>query len=187
MNQFIGLDVETGGVTPETSLLTAYFVVLDENFNVVDELDLKLKPDNENYVVTARGLEINKINLVDHDKVAIWYAQAKTILYQFLQKNYQGEKLIPIGHGVQFDVRRVYSTLISQGSWETFVSYRMLDTGAAAQFLRAAGVFPATVSGSLGSMVEYFGIKSKGDLHDARVDTLQTVEVLRELLKLVKK
>ncbi len=187
MNTYIALDAETGGVTPETSLLTVYFAVLDENFCVVDDLDLKVKPDDENYVITARALEINKINLVKHDKLAIPYKDAKPLLYKFLEKNYQGEKLIPVGHGVAFDVRRVYSTLISQGSWENFVSYRVLDTGNAAQFLRVAGLFPKEVSGSLGSLVAHFKLPSKGELHDARIDTLQTVEVLKKLLGLVNK
>ena len=186
MNQYLALDVETGGVTPETSLLTAYLAVLDDAFHIVDELDLKLKPEDGNYVVTAQALSINKINLVEHDKVAMPYSKAKTPLYQFLERNYQGEKLIPVGHGVSFDVRRVSSILISQGSWENFVSYRLLDTGNAAQFLRAAGLFPKNVSGSLGSLVAHFGLPSKGELHDARTDTLQTVEVLKKLLKIVK-
>jgi DNA polymerase III alpha subunit (gram-positive type) len=186
MNTYIALDTETGGVTPETSLLTAYFAVLDENLCVVDELDLKVKPDDGNYVVTAQALGINKINLIEHEKVAIPYKDAKTPMYKFLERNYQGEKLIPVGHGIAFDVVRIRPTLISQGSWENFCSYRTLDTGQAAQFLRAAGKFPDNVSGSLGSLVAYFGIKFKGELHDARVDTLQTVAVLRELINLIK-
>jgi len=185
MNTYIALDTETGGVTPETSLLTLFLAVLNENFCVVDELDLKVKPDDGNYVTTARALEINKINLIEHDKVAIPYKEAKTLLYKFIEKNYQGEKLIPVGHGVAFDVRRIYPTLISQGSWENFVSYRVLDTGNAAQFLRAAGLFPRDVSGSLGSLVEYFKLPSKGELHNAKTDVLQTVEVLKCLLNIV--
>ena len=187
MNQFLGLDVETGGVTPETSLLTAYFAVLDENLLVVDDLHLFVKPDDGNYIVTAQALAINKINLIEHDKIAMTYKAARTPLYQFLERNYKGEKLIPVGHGTAFDVARVKKDLISQGSWENFVSYRLLDTGNAAQFLRAAGLFPKDVSGSLGSLVSYFGIKSKGELHNARVDTLQTVSVLQALLNLVNK
>jgi len=186
MNTYIAFDTETGGVTPETSLLTVYFAVLDENLCVVDELDLKVKPDDGNYVVTAQGLAINKINLIEHDKMAIPYKDAKTPLYKFLERNYQGEKLIPVGHGIYFDILRVRPTLISQGSWENFCSYRTLDTSIAAQFLRAAELFPKEISGSLGSLVAHFDIKSKGELHDARVDTLQTVSVLRELLNLVK-
>jgi len=186
MNTYLALDVETGGVTPETSLLTAYFAVLDENLLVVDDLNLLVKPDDGNYVVTAQALAINKINLINHDVVAMPYKAARTPLYQFLERNYQGEKLIPVGHGTAFDVARVKKDLISQGSWENYVSYRTLDTSIAAQFLRAAGRFPSGVSGSLGSLVGHFKLPSQGELHDAKTDTLQTVAVLRELLNLIK-
>lgn len=187
MNKYIALDTETGGITLDTSLLTAYFVVLDEKFKVVDELNLVVKPDDGNYVVNAQALNVNKINLVEHDKVALPYKAAKPFLYKFLELNYQGEKLIPIGHGLAFDIVRLKQDLIGQGSWENFVSYRTLDTSIVAQFLRAAGLFPDDVSGSLGSLVSYFKLPPVGDMHDARVDTLQTVSVLQALLNLVKK
>jgi len=188
MNTYIALDTETGGVTPETSLLTAYLAILDENLLVVDDLNLRVKPEDGNYVVTAQALAINKIDLIEHDKVAMTYKAAKGVLYDFLYRNCMDkhEKLIPVGHGTAFDVKRVVTHLISQGSWETFVSYRTLDTSIAAQFLRAAGRFPDSVSGSLGSLVGHFKLPSQGELHDARVDTLQTVSVLRELLNLIK-
>lgn len=186
MNKYVAFDTETGGVTLDTSLLTAYFAVLDENFEMVDELYLRLKPEDGRYFITAGALKVNGINLIEHDSVAITYKEAKTLLYRFLEKNYRGEKLIPIGHGVYFDIVRIKQDLISQGSWEGFVSYRSLDTSVAAQFLCAAGLFPEDVSGSLGSLVKYFNLPSQGKLHDARIDTLQTIAVLRELLKLVK-
>ena len=187
VNKYIAMDVETGGLTPETSILTAFFAVLDQDFNVTDEIDFNLKPEDGIYRVTAGGLMVNKINLVEHDKTAILVKDAKTPLYEFLKKNNHGEKLIPIGHNVAFDISRIKRDgLISEGSWETFVSYRCVDTGVVCQFLRAAGLFPEDVSGSLGSLVGYFRIPSIGELHNAKTDTLQTVAVLKELLKIVK-
>ena len=185
MNRWICLDTETCGVTLDMSLLTAYFAVLDENLSVVDELELNLKPESGVYNVTAQALNVNKINLVEHDKIAIPYREAKPLLYNFLKQNYQGEKLTPIGHGVKFDVEFTKKYLIGP-SWEDFVSYRMLCTSSAVQFLRAAGLFPDDVSGSLGSLVGYFKLPSQGEFHTAKTDALQTVAVFKELLKLVK-
>ena len=188
LNRYICLDTETGGISPDTSLLTVFFAVLDQDFNVTDEIDFNLKPEDGIYRVTAGGLMVNKINLVEHDKTAILVKDAKTPLYEFLKKNNHGEKLIPIGHNVAFDISRIKRDgLISEGSWETFVSYRCVDTGVVCQFLRAAGLFPEDVSGSLGSLVGYFRIPSIGELHNAKTDTLQTVSVLKELLKIVKR
>ena len=43
----VALDTETGGLDPKTSdLLTIYIGIADENFKVIDELDLKLKFGN---------------------------------------------------------------------------------------------------------------------------------------------
>lgn len=187
MNKYIVIDTETGGVTTDTSLLTTYFGVFDENFQFVTDLDLAVKPDDEIYHVTAEALKINKINLVEHSVYAVPYKRAKAYLYEFLRRNYDGEKLIPVGHGLNFDLLQVWQHLMSKATWEDFVSYRPLDTGNAAQFLRTAGLFPNDVSGSLGSLVKYFNIDSIGELHTAKVDALQTMEVLKKLIGLVKK
>jgi len=179
MNKFICLDTETGGITPGTSLLTAFFGIFDEEFNLVDEIYFSLKPEDDNYVVTAQALEINKINLIEHNKIAILYKDAKTPLYEFLKKNYQGEKLIPVGHGIYFDVLRIKQHLISQGSWETFVSYKTLDTGVIFNFLKILNIFPNDASGSLDSLLTMLNIPSIGELHNCKIDALQTMSVLK--------
>lgn len=186
MNHYLALDCETGGISVDTSLLTAYLAVLNEKFELTDELELYVKPEDGKYIVTGQALEINRIDLSLHDKTAITYKAAKPILYEFLTRNNHGVKLTPIGHGVAFDIQRIKKDLISEGSWETFVSYRTLDTSAAVQFLRAAGKFPDSVSGSLGSLVSHFKLPSKGQLHNAKNDTLQTVSCLLQLINLVK-
>lgn len=200
MNKYLVIDTETGGTNLECSLLTAYFAILDENFQIRDnrdELHLFVKPDDGMYHVQAEAMTINKINLVEHDKIAVSYKQAKTILYQFLEESaklngFQREnkqdfskQLTPIGHGVRFDIEFITHYLISKPTWDQFVSYRSLDTSSAIQFLLAAGLFPSDVSGSLGSVLKYFGIKPIGELHTARTDALGTVSVLTQLLKLV--
>jgi hypothetical protein len=92
MNRYIVLDTETGGVTLDTSLLTAFFAILNEDFEVTDELYLRVKPDDGIYRTTARALEINGINLISHDAVAITLREARTPLYEFLRKNYSGHR-----------------------------------------------------------------------------------------------
>lgn len=187
MNKYIALDVETGGITLDTTLLTAYFAILDENLTLVDELYLSLKPDDGIYRVTANGLSVNKIDLIEHDKIAISLKAGGTALYKFLDKNRADGKLTPIGHGLNFDLQRVKQDLINVGTWENFVSYRTLDTSIVCQFLRSCAKFPDDVSGSLGSLVDYFNIPLTpfDKLHNARVDTLLTVEVLKKLKELI--
>jgi DNA polymerase III alpha subunit (gram-positive type) len=189
MNKYLCFDTETGGIGLDKSLLTAYLAVYDDSFNAVDELSLLLKPDDGIYRVEARALEINGINLVEHDKLAIPYREAKHFLYNFLFKNsIKGDKLVPVGHGVAFDTQRLKHDLISSGSWENFVSYRAIDTSNVARFLIAAGKIPATVSGSLESLCDYFKVTlAHGEqFHSANVDTQKTFAVFYYMLQMIK-
>ena len=181
--RYLVTDVETGGFQG-TSLLSAYFGLLDDKLNLIDELNLFVKPDDGIYAVTAEALGVNKISLIEHDKVAITYKEAGTKLYQFLHKNYiNGEKPLPLGHNVAFDVVRIKQDLISEGSWNNFVSYRVVDTGTIGTYLKILGKIPSDISGSLSSYAKHFGIDFSG-AHDAKNDCIMTTLVFKEMLKL---
>lgn len=184
MSKYITLDLETGGLWNDVSLLTAYFAVLNEDFNIIDELDLKLIPDDGIYKVEPEGMAVNKINLVELAKEAITYKKAKTILYDFLKNNYNGELLTPIGQGILGDVRKLCDTIISKGSWDNFISRRGLDTMYIAKFLQEIGKIPSDMSISLESLVKYFNIDIDGELHSARVDALASAKVLQKMILL---
>lgn len=185
---YIVFDTETGGLGLDTSLLTAWFGVFDAELNLVDELDLRVKPNDGVYLVTGQGLGVNKIDLVEHDKVAITYKEAGTALYNFLVKNKApvevGGKLIPLGQHVYFDIEFLLAKIISKGSWDNFVTHRVLDTMRIARFLQLIGKLPVE-SVSLTKLVEYFGIKVEGNPHEAKYDALATVEVYKALVALV--
>lgn len=185
---YLIFDTETGGIGLDKSLLTAYFMVCDNEFKKIDELYLYVKPDDGIYRVTGEAMGINKINLVEHDKKAITYKKAGTALYQFIEKNfeYRKDRMVPVGHGMSGDLDHIFDKLMGRSTWETFVSYRRLDTSVALQFLKSCNVFPEIVSGSLESLVEHFGIKRNGELHDAKVDAELTRDVLVKLIKLIK-
>lgn len=178
-----------GGIGTQYSLLTAYFLVCDDGFEKVDDLYLFVKPDDDIYRVTGEAMEINGINLVEHNRKAIACKKAGTVLYQFLQKNfgYRKERMVPVGHGMNGDLDQIFDKLMSRSTWETFVSYRRLDTSVVLQFLKSCKLFPETVGGSLESLVEYFYITKPGSLHDAKVDAELTKEVLVKLIEKVKR
>jgi hypothetical protein len=189
MNYFVAFDTETGGIGDDKSILTAYFGLFikeDNKFKLIDELDLKIKPNDDIYRITAESLEINQIDLKQHNKIAITEKQAGTKLYDKLHIWYtdSGEKLIPVGHNVGFDIRKITTTIIHTGSWEQYVSYRVLDTCTIAQFLRLKGDLPKDLSCSLGKLGQYFKIYNKGELHEAKYDTLLTINVLENLINL---
>lgn len=189
-SHYIILDIETGGIGLDKSLLTAYFLVTDINFSTISDLYLYLKPNDGVYNITGESLGINKINLQEHDKVAISYQQGGTTLYQFLSTytNKGKIKVIPVGHGLAFDLLHIWDKLISRNTWNMFVSYRTLDTSVSLQFLKASGLFPDDITGSLESLVNFFKIKTdkENGFHDAKFDTIMTKECLIKLIEHVK-
>lgn len=184
--KYLGIDCEMGGRELKYSLLTVCLVVLDDKFQKLGDLYLQVKPDGGDYIVSGQGMEVNKINLQDHDKIAIPYKQAKSPLYEFLKKNSEGLKLVPVGHGVKGDIKHIIDKLISEGSWEQFCSYHYIDTSVVLQFLRACGKMPFDTDGSVEALAKYFNIKVEGNLHDARTDTELTIEVLKKFIEIGK-
>jgi DNA polymerase III alpha subunit (gram-positive type) len=187
MEKYIAFDCETGGITVDTSLLTAYFIVMNHKFEVLDTLDLKVKPNNKApYVVTAEALGINGINLVEHDKLAITESEAGGKLREFLWKNSENGKarLVPVGHNVGFDEDFIHVHLLNKKEYSKYCSYRKLDTSVVAQYLKAQGKLPESITGSLTSLMEHFGLKFQGRAHDADSDTIGTVEVLKKMLSM---
>ena len=188
MKYYIVFDTETGGIGLDKSLLTAYFALLELNngtFSVKDDLDLRIKPDNDIYCVTAESLEITQIDLKQHNRGAIYQRRAGTMLYDKLKvwQTIAKDKLVPIGHNVAFDIQRVTNDLVSRGSWEQYVSYRVMDTCTIAQFLRISGRLPADLSCSLVNLGQYFNVQVDGLPHEAKYDALVTAKVLENLLK----
>lgn len=183
---YIAVDTETGGIGPEVSLLTAYLAILDEKFNIIGELDLAIKPDDDVYHVTAEALKINGINLIKHQEVAVTRGKAGELLREFLIKwSDEGKiKLVPLGHNVAFDMDKIYQNVLNKKEAQKYVSYRTLDTGSTGRFLIAAGRIPETVSGSLGSYVKHFGVKER-EAHTARGDVEMTIDVMKAMMDLV--
>lgn len=186
-SSYLIFDTETGGIGLEKSLLTAYFLVTDHKFNTISDLYLYVKPDDGIYRVEAEALDINLINLREHNKIAIPYKKAGTNLYKFLDDAYKltnKNRFIPVGHGMSGDFDHIFDKLIGRSTWETFVSYRRLDTSVATQFLKSCGSLPDSISGSLESLAKYFNVV-QGQQHDAKSDVLMTRDVLKELIKII--
>jgi hypothetical protein len=183
MIRYIAFDCESGGTTPDRSLLTVYFEILDGKLEQLASLDLKIKPNDDVYSVTAEALGVNKIDLVKHDAEAIYEKKAGTLLYEFLKLHSQNGqlKLTPLGHGVHFDIKFVTAHLVAPKTWETFVSYRTRDTGVLGGSMIDAGIIPRTVSGSLKSFCEWYQIKNSEE-HTSVGDVGATIALYKKML-----
>ena len=182
------MDCEMGGRELKYSLLTAYFRVTDAHFKLIGELSLEVKPDDGVYIVSGQGMAVNKIDIAKHDQVAFPYKMGKNLLYNFLTKvsKEAGCRLTPVGHGIKGDIEHVLARLISQGSWEQFCTYHYIDTSVVLQFLRACGKMDGDCDGSVTALAAHFGVIVEGDDHDCRVDTMKTLGVFREFVRIGK-
>lgn len=188
MMTFLFLDSETGGLGLDKSLLTLCLEVLTQEDLMAgkkgDSLLLELKPDDEVYCLTAQGMKVNAIDLLEHDKQAISYTKGGELLYAFLYTHSLGARkiLTPVGHGVDGDIRHIQDKLISKKSWDKFCTHRYLDTSSVCKYLQAIGKLEASLTGSLESLKHYLELEGRSHTADGDVKIIKGV--LRHFLML---
>jgi len=186
---YLAFDTETAGLNPDVNpVLTFYMCIVDSQFNILDELDLKVKPDNINdskWILDVKTIDIHGIKFEDHfnDPETITYTEAKKLILQkFQQYKLDGRQktFLPLGQNITFDLNMIHSQIISKEDWEKYCSYRVLDTSTINNFLKDCNIVPKDL-GNLGSLVEYFGI-TKRNAHNAKDDVLMTVQVYQAMV-----
>lgn len=187
MKRFIVLDCETGGTDLNFSLLTLYAEILDEQFNVLDSIDLKIRPDDGLYCVKASALAINNINIVEHDKEAMSQQVAAECFQNFIScHTIDNTRLVIVGHNVgTFDVPFIKKNLFKK-DWDRYFFYRYLDTSAIGEYLSMAGVLPSDMNASLANLAAYFGFDYSG-AHEAKFDTQLTKNIFIKMINLIQK
>ena len=185
--RYLAFDLESGGIPEGCSTLTAYFKALDHDNKVLGDLRLLVKPNDGLFVVTAEGLEVNGINLVEHNAKAITYSEAGQLLRNFLVKHSENGKvkMIPLGKNISGDIKWVNESILGAKTWNQYVSYRIWEVTTLALAAQKLGKIPYDMSISLGSLVEFFGIIIEGDLHNEVYDTNATIAVSDALLDLI--
>lgn len=185
------MDSETGGLDPKkTDILTLFISVATEDFKVIDELDLKLKPNDRLPVVEQGAMDVNKIDLQKHleNPSTVTYAEAKTKIVAFakkyLKKRGRYSNLIVLGQNVMFDLGFIWEYIISKEEWEQIFSYNVEDTKSAGLFLKRSGWIPKD-TGTLKSFVEFFNIPRR-EAHEARCDVLMTLDVYKSMIDMMK-
>jgi DNA polymerase III epsilon subunit-like protein len=192
MHYYAAFDCESGGLNPdEVDILTLYASILDEDFKHVDELSLKLKPnDGRIPIAHADALKVNGIDIQKHmeDPETVTYAEGNKAVIQLLKKYYKksgrSSNIRPMGQNVQFDLDFIWKHLVPRNEWNSLVHHGKIDTKLCVEFMKDCGLFPKEL-GSLSSVVDYLGIP-KRSAHDAKNDTLMCIEVYRRLIDIMK-
>lgn len=185
-------DTETGGLNEKKAdLLTAFFCIMNDEFQILEELYLKLKPDGGRLPIAEAGaLKVNGIDLQKHlsDPETVTYTEGKeklkVMIKRHLKRNGRFSNITPMGYNCPFDVRWTQHHLLPQEDWESLLHYKNSDVMAAVDFLKEVGWFPKTL-GSLGTVVDYLGIPTR-NAHNAKEDTLMTIDVKKKIIELMK-
>lgn len=181
-------DTETGGLDAKSiSLLSFFGLILDSNLNIVDDINLMIKPNDGIYRLDIEAMKVNKIDILQHDINAVAEAKAGLKLRDFLYKHSEfatnsRTKIIPAGHNIgRLDIP-MGERLIGFEEWNRLIVRRTIDTGTIAQFMILNGSLPETNDCSLKQLCEHYGIEYVG-AHTAKQDVFMTLEVLRAMTK----
>lgn len=183
---YLAMDSETGGLDENVEdILTIYFGIFTYDWKLVDELDLKVKPDGGRFPIAhAKALAVNKIDLRAHldDPNTVTYSEARTKIIEFLtkyRKSGRFSNITPLGHNVPFDLRFTWKHLVPHSEWDKLCHYGIADTKSDCDALKRWGFLPQSC-GSLGSLVEHFNLP-KRSAHNAREDSLMCVDVAKAM------
>lgn len=181
--EYLATDTETAGLDEtKNPILTAYFAVVGEDFGLIDELYLFIKPEAPFDTIEAEAMAVNKIDLAKHVERAdiLTRAQATDKLKDFLKKTKpSGAKLKPLGHNLGFDKSMIQAQILSKADWNNLLHYSEMDTKMLGDALKKAKWLPPEL-GKLESYVKYFEIPQLG-AHEARNDTLMMIEVYKRM------
>ena len=170
-NNFAFIDVETTGLNAEVhEIIEVGVVISDNDFNVVSEFEIKIKPEN---IETAdpTALRVNKYNEEDWQN-SVSLAEAIQTLSE------KTADCIMVGHNVSFDslfLEKAFRKLNIPNK----MFYYKLDTLSIAFAVGAND--PDINHLSLHSLCEHFGIENK-KAHTALSDARATFELFKKLL-----
>ena len=187
--KYLAFDLETGGLNPKTNaILTGYWGVYNKDFELLDELELFVKPLPPFDLVEASALKVNQIDIQKHieDPKTVGYADAVGLLTVFLAKHKGSgryDKPRPIGHNVDFDLDFIYNQFMDKTTWEKYCSYGKIDTKGIADFLKDVGWLPPEI-GRLESLVKHFNLPQL-KAHTAKDDTHMMINVYKQLISML--
>jgi len=189
---FMPFDTETGGTNEKTSdLLTLYAAIMDEDYKILDEVDLKLKPDDGRFPIAEAGaLAVNKIDIKKHmeDPATVPYSEGRkrflAMVKKYAAKRGRFSNMTPFGFNVPFDKKYVQQYLVPDAEWQAIFHYKDADVDQAVSFLRRVGWIPKDIA-RLQDVADYLNVP-KRLAHNAKEDTLRTIDTDRKLVELMK-
>ena len=182
---YLAFDVETTGLETNCNVLTAYFIILDADYNKIDTLDLKIKYPY--YIIYPKALEINKIDILKHDKDinSVYTELAILKLNSILEKNKTNTKYKIMGHNVQFDLNMlINNNILTKEYIDIYLDLsKYIDTLILARELKLKKIIPKNQSLSLSKLCYYYDLYNEleNKFHNAEYDIKLTILLYKKL------
>ena len=127
---FILIDTETTGFDEKKHQILEVGILVIKDLKVIDEFEIKIK--HREYTITAKAMEVNNINIVEHEKEALFEKEAVEKILEFLNKHKveNDEGYIVIGQNVAFDIKfleEMFLRTYKIKEYRQVISYRNLD------------------------------------------------------------
>lgn len=183
--EMIALDSETTGLSPRyNKILTIGMLHIDVEKDFLKIMKRKhILVKHKDYAIDPKALEINKINLEEHHKIAVEPSKACSQINSFIIKN-NLEEIPLLGHNVTFDIRFL-KELFRQGNSIPVFSYDFIDTMHVWSALKRKKVVSLNLRNSLQTLAGYFGVDYSKS-HSALGDCYITANVYKKMLDLIK-
>ena len=173
------IDTETGGLNPQEDALFEVALIVWEDGKRLARKVWKIKSGDKCWNQAA--LEINNIDIKEHNVVAIDQECAAHEIVEFINEWFPRNAATLAGHNVSFDrdFLKVFIEEFACTPFHELVSHRLLDTMSVLNFLVAFGQLPPEVLSSDGAF-KHFNIEVT-ERHTALGDTDGTIQLFDKL------
>ena len=181
---FILVDTETTGFDEKKHQILEVGILVIKDLNVIEEFEIKIK--HREYTITAKAMEANKINIIEHEKEALFEKEAAEKILEFLNKHKSenDEGYIVIGQNVQFDIKfleEMFLRVYKIKEYRQAISYRTLDIMQLALIKNLEGKI-CLEKQDLDSILKELNIGIQENRHRALIDCYLEFEALIAIL-----
>ena len=181
--KYISIDTETGGFDPKRKdILSIGYVVTDEALNTIEKGEILIY--GRKWRVDQGALDVNKINLKEHNKVAMSRKEAVISFQTLIARHWDNNHPTIIGQNVPFDVKFI-KALFKSVRQEFKPDYSCIDLKVLWQTLVALGKVN-TPNAKQDTILDHLGIGTEGQRHSALVDAENVLEALLIIKKYIK-
>lgn len=180
MKYKVFIDTETGGLSPNLhDVLTLACVIDDENKQTIFSKEWLIKGTR----VTEEALNVNKINLIEHNKVAQTIDEVAQELLELFKEKEINDYVI-VGQNVMFDIGFITRQIYPQNNTNPFINCFIHDTKQMAQTYKLKNNVDLPKL-NLQTLTEHFGMTV--NFHNALEDVKATRHVYYSLLERLQK